>query len=146
VYISEKRRDIMRMKEALLILLAVFALSCGVASDAGISGNCLPEQDMTIINSSEYEINHLYVHDSLDYFNDSAKVEIGTNMVTDESVTLPVSYGDTYYFTFVRNIFSSSSIEIAITTESPVRINECYTYTLHLLEDEFYIETTDNFE
>jgi hypothetical protein len=101
---------------------------------------------MTIVNSSEYEINHLYVHDSLDYFNDSTKVEIGTNMATGDNVTMSVSYGDSYYFTFIRYIFSSSSIEIAVTTADPVAIGECYTYTLHLLEEDFYVETADNFE
>lgn len=135
----------MRTREALLILIAVITLSCGAAGPDETPGNCLPEQDMTIFNSSEYEINRLYVHNSVDYLNDSTKVEIGTNITTGNSVTLPVLYGDSYYFTFIRNIFSTSSIEIAITTANPIKIDECYTYTLHLLEEEFYIETSDNF-
>ncbi len=138
----------MRRKEALLIFLVVLTLSCGAAeeepSEPG-SGICLPEEPMTITNSSEYSINHLYVHDTVDYFTDASKVEIGTNMATGTDVTIPVLYGDSHYFTIVRYIFSTSTIEIAITTAYPVEIEECYTYTLHLLEEEFSIEKEGNF-
>ncbi len=130
-----------------VMLLVLLALSCGGEGAAPTEGGtCNPVQDMTITNVSEYVIKNLYAHDSSVFHDDPTQDLLGSGIPTGDSVTMTVNdYGETHYFTFVRDIFKGATIEIAVTTAKPITIEECYTYTLYLLEEEFSVETADNF-
>ncbi len=128
-----------------VFFLVLLVLSCGDEGAPTAGGTCLDAGNITIINASEYDIIRLYAHNTVDFFNEAPSTPLKEPMPTEDSVTMPVIYGDSYYFTFVRDIFTGATIEIAVTTAKPVTIEECYTYTLYLLEEEFSVETTSNY-
>ena len=106
--------------------------------------SCLPSADLVITNSSEYLVLELYAHTGPVYIQADDKILIVQNMGIGAIVQFPVDYGDAYYFTFIRKYFSTSTIDIAVTSEKPVTIENCSKYSLYLLEEDFYLEKEDN--
>ncbi len=128
-----------------LILILTLFLGSQCAGEKEPDKKCLPCADLIITNSSEYTIIELYAHSSIDYYSDTTKVLIAQNMLNGDSLVYPVNYQDKIYFTFIRRYFSSSNVNIAITTNNPVYIQDCYKFSLFLLEEDFYLRKEDNF-
>ena len=117
-----------------MLLLLCTACSSTAAHSSGQTG--IPPE-FTIINSSEYTINRLYVTDGADYRDASPATG---SLEPGKSLSVPVTEGADRYVTFVRNATSTSSIEIAVTTSSAIAFEYNYSYVLHLLEQDFYLE------
>jgi hypothetical protein len=111
-------------------------------SDHHEGETCLPPE-LIVKNTSVYTINELYMHDSFEY---SSGELVASNVPSDGDITVAVSDGLVKYFTFIRNITSTSSVEIAVTTAEPIAFNECYKYTLNLLPEDFFLQESDNYE
>ena len=114
----------------------------GPLTDTSATIICLPPE-LTIINSSEYIVKRIYVHDTANYMD--TEEEPDSELSTNEEIDIPVSDGDLEYFTFIRNITSTSSMEIAVTTSSPIYFRECYKYRLHIFEEDFMLKKEDNY-
>jgi hypothetical protein len=136
------------MKSAIIsgLISITLLLFCGYdKEEMQARMKCLPSADLIITNSSEYAIIELYSHKNFNYINDSSKTTLAQNMAKGSSLNMHVEYGDSYYFTFIRKYFSTSGIDIAVTTERPVYIENCYKFSLQLLEEDFYLKKEDNF-
>ena len=57
--------------------------------------------------------------------------------------TIDLNDADSRYITFIRK--DSMGEDIAVTTFTPVEFVECVKYKLNLLELDFFLETSDNY-
>lgn len=132
------------MKVIRILFLQTLVLSlffCG-GPDEGAEKACLPPE-LIVKNVSQYDMIGVYMHDSLDY---SGGELVASNMAKDAEAVVEVADNQVKYFTFIRCFSAVNDKEIAVTTGSPVSFHECYKYTLNLLEEDFFLETSDNVE
>ncbi len=128
----------------LIICIILLQIACGSDDDAsgGPSIIC-PEPQLTIKNDSEYELIQLIKHSDIKYYDESnvtpSETIIATNIASLASITHTVAKNESFYFTFKRDITSTSSYPIAVTTQNRITFYGCYKYTLYILEESFFI-------
>jgi len=139
------------MKKLIIILIFILSLSflfaCG--DDGSTPVALLPEEctlppTLQIINVSEYEILLLIKHTDPVGFNKETMTPLGTviatNLMPETFLDHTVVNTESYYFTFTRDITSTSEYPIAVTTNREILFSGCHHYTLHLLEDGFFLD------
>ncbi len=102
---------------------------------------CNPPE-LILKNISGYIANEVYRHEAFDYHGGEVIV---TDMADNTEIQVDVSHDERKYFTFLRQVTSTSSETIAVTTSVPIVFSECFKYTLNMLELDFFIEDFDNF-
>lgn len=129
------------MKKIIFFLIIPILFSCateeGTVTDAAGAALCTTPPDLIIKNSSLYTVNRLYMHDTPQYDNSEA---ISTDLASGQEINVTVQNEDTKYFTFVRFVTTTSSVEILVTTETPITLRGCKNYKLYLLEEDFLLE------
>ena len=129
----------MKIFYALFISIVIFSsLFCNYKPEN--IEECLP-LELTVKNTSYYIIKELYVHDLFDYTSGGSDL-IASDMAMDSEVPVAVSDGEVKYFTFIRNITSTSVSEIAVTTKTPITFSNCHNYILNLLAEDFFLQDT----
>lgn len=135
------------MRYLILIPVVLLLTMCDMSTTADSDDSetipdeyCLPPS-FTVTNRSEYTLNRVYVHPTPDYL---SSIPVLTDLASGASAEIAVAENDTLYLTFIRNITSTSSIEIAVTIASPAVIEYCRKYTLYFLEEDFLLYTDYN--
>ena len=132
----------MKIFKCLILQMAVLSFFfCAPAEDEEAERICLPPE-LKIKNISDYVAKEVYMHDEFSYTGGEV---VATGLASDSEVDVPVEEGDLKYFTYIRNLTTGSSMEIAITTAAPVEFNACYKYTLNLLSEDFFLDDFDNY-
>jgi hypothetical protein len=129
-----------------ILLLNILYCSANEEEEKQKEPVCNPPA-LEIKNVSEYIIKRLYIHDTFDY---SSSVSVLTEPMNPAdastlSVNILMADQDNKYITFIRDLTTTSGPEIAVTTSRPILFENCYKYTLILLEEDFKLTTSDNF-
>lgn len=123
-------------KRVIIYLLFLPVLFCGGPAEEQ-AGECMGIPAFTVRNSSEYTLNRLYMHDTPDY---TGSTVIATDMAAGTELSVDISTASQKYFTFIRNVTTTSAEEIAVTTAYPLSFEPCVSYTLHILEEDFFLD------
>jgi hypothetical protein len=121
------------------ILLATMIITAGLGcADSESEPPCNPPT-LKIVNSTSYIMEAVYLHDS-PVFDKASSTAFVNPFNPGAEINVPISDGYTTYCTFIRKITSTADTDIAVTTSRPVECYACFTYTLHLLDEDFYLE------
>ena len=135
----------MKIFRYLFVQIIVFAmLFCGQQAEFALDESRCPDKPELIVkNISGYTADEVYMHDQVgNYLSGQLLI---TDMPDGGLISVDVTDGLVKYFTFIRNITSTSTTEIAVTTAEPVTFSRCYKYTLNLLPEDYFLEDDINY-
>lgn len=122
------------------IPLLTLLLCYGCVSGEDDSDDCPEENLINYSNSSQYLIKRIYTHPELPFIEGSSDESLITeNLPSQESYQGTFIPDNSFYVTFIREFSTQISDEIAVTTSQPLNLKNCTSYTLQLLENDFFL-------
>ena len=122
----------------MLLSSLIFILNCSDEDEGDSSYEC-PPPILYIENKSEYLIKQIILHSDKVYLESEPAYAY---LASGESFKYEGFTGSANsYVTFIRNVTSSSDIEIAVTTPDTLLFKKCNAYRLILLEEDFFLES-----